>query len=107
MLVIAPVRFCWVVSVDGFLPRTLGASCRCCLISTPYYAFFVIAGHEGNAGGLEGMADSMARFLAHLEPVGLQALERSQGYQGLISEHLLRPPKERTCSPHLARGDHS
>jgi len=76
-------------------------------ISTPYYTFFVIAGDEGNAGGSEGTVDLMARFLAHLERVGLQALKRGQGYQGLVGEHLLRPPKERTCSPHLARGDHS
>ena len=76
-------------------------------ISTPYYTFFAVAGHEGNADGSEGTVDSMARFVAHLERVGLQALERSQGYQGFVGELLLRPAKERTRSPHLARGDHS
>ena len=91
----------------AFCCGVFGAPCPVWPISTPYYTFFVIAGNEGNARGSEGKVDSMARFLAHLEPVGLQALERGQGYQGLVSELLLRPPKERTRSPHLARGDHS
>jgi hypothetical protein len=91
----------------AFCCGIFGAPCPGWPISTQYYTFFVIAGDEGNAGGSEGTVDSMARFLAHLERVGLQALERGQGYQGLVGEHLLRPSKERTCSPHLARGDHS
>jgi hypothetical protein len=90
----------------AFCCGIFGAPCPGWPISTPCYAFFVIAGHEGNAGASEGTVDLMARFLAHLE-VGLQAFERGQGYQGLVGEHLLRPAKERTRSPHLAGGDHS
>ena len=86
----------------AFCRGIFGAPCPGWPISTQYYTFFVIARHEGNAGGSEGTVDSMARFLAHLERVGLQALERGQGYQGLVGEHLLRPSKERTRSPHLA-----
>src|SRR6266481_3386363 len=76
-------------------------------ISNQHYTFSMIQVHEGNAGGLEGAVDSMARILAHLERVGLQALQRGQGYHGLVGELLLRPPKKRTRSSHLARGDHS
>jgi len=71
-----------------------------------HYTFSAIEGLEDNASGLESAADLVARILAHLESVRLQALQRSQGHQGLVGEHLLRPPKERTRSPHLARGDH-
>jgi len=80
---------------------------RGCWTSKQYYTFSVIEVYERNAGGLEGAVDSMARILAHCARVGLQALQRGQGYHGPVGELLLRPPKKRTGSPYLARSYHS
>ena len=50
----------------------------------------------------------IAGRLIHLESaLGLEALQRGQGYQGLFSERLLRPTKQRACGPRLSGSDHA
>src|SRR5712671_7813052 len=108
MLVIAPFPYAgWALYLDGVRGEVLCSAPRLPRISNQHYTFSVLGCQKDNAGGFEGTAHLIACIVANLEPVGLQALQRGQGHQGLVGEHVLRPPKKRTRSPHLARRDHS
>lgn len=55
---------------------------------------------ENDAVAFEGAPDLIARAFVNLEAaLGFEALERGQGYSGLVRERLLCPTQQRACGP--------
>lgn len=72
------------------------------------YSLPAIRGQENNPCCFKRPAHLIPRCLIHLEPVlGLEALQGSQRYSGLVSERLLRPTQQRACGPRLSSGDNA
>ncbi len=81
--------------------RALSApGARLAVFLNNHHPFALIGAEEDDTAFLKCSPDLVARRLVHAKPVcGLDALQSGQRYQGLVSERLLIPTKQRAGGP--------